>query len=194
MNKPKTEQKKKVLNVLYATIIGLLIIACAVTIAIVGANKNRTTLNVGDDEIVVSGNTYILPMQGATVVKDYSATELQFNDTLKQWEIHKGVDFIPGENSNVFAVKSGTVTKVYTDYMEGTVVEITHDDGMVSVYKSLNKELNVAVNSRVVAGAVIGKVDESMAQELATGPHLHFELLLNGAKVDPNNYLSLGNK
>ena len=133
-------------------------------------------------------------MKNATISKDYSGSELQYNDTLKQWEIHKAIDFKAGDDLDVFAVSNGTVSNVYTNYLEGTVIEITHNNGLTSVYKSLASDVNVKVGDKVSAGQTIGKAGETMAQELNTGAHLHFEMLSNGVKVDPNNYIDLGNK
>lgn len=190
-----TQKKNNAMSYVYATIIAMLVIACAITIAVVNLKDSKKSLSVGDGETVpVSGNVYVLPMNGATVAKDYSASELQFNDTLKQWEIHKAIDFLAGEDKSVVAVADGTVSKVFTNYLEGTVVEITHKDGIVSIYKSLAKDVTVSVGAKVNAGDKIGQVDETMAQEANTGAHLHFEMQKNGKKIDPNNYLSLGNK
>lgn len=195
MNKANQTQKKKiVMNYVYATLIGILVIACAVTIALVGVNSSNNSAEIGEDGQTVSTVTYVVPMQNATVVKDYSGTELQYNDTLKQWEIHKAIDFKAGDNLDVYAIADGTVSNVYTNYLEGTVVEISHANGMVSVYKSLASPASVSVGDQVSAGQVIGQASESMAQELNTGAHLHFEMQLNGVKVDPNDYLSLGEK
>lgn len=195
MDKTNFQQKKKVvMNYVYAILIGILVIACAVTIALVSANNSNGRADVGDDGVDVSTTTYVVPMQNATIVKDYSGTELQYNDTLKQWEIHKAIDFIATDNLNVYAVADGTVSNVYTNYLEGTVVEISHSDGIVSIYKSLASDVSVAVGDTVSAGQVIGQVGDSMAQESNTGAHLHFEMTVNGVKVDPNDYLSLGDK
>ena len=199
MQKSELNQKKRIVfNILFASLIGLLVIACAATIAFVTKDKNKVSpapdLNVGGvEDIVVSTVTYVVPMENATIVKDYSATELQFNDTLKQWEIHKAIDFLAGENLNVYSVSSGTVSKVYNNYLEGTVIEIAHSNGLVSVYKSLTDAV-VAVGDKVSAGQTIGSVGETMAQELNTGAHLHFEMLENGKKINPHNYLDLGSK
>ena len=206
MNKSNTNQKKRIiLNYLYAAIIGLLVIACAVIIGAVNSNgstaKVPTQVNpdveIGggnnNQDIVVSAPTYVVPMKGATVAKDYSAKELQYNETLKQWEIHKAIDFVAGENLNVFAITDGTVSNVYTNYLEGTVIEITHSKGLVSVYKSL-ETANVKVGDKVVSGQVIGLAGQTMAQEQSASAHLHLEMLLNGVKVDPNNYIDLGAK
>lgn len=195
MDKTNSQQKKKVvMNYVYAILIGILVIACAVTIALVSADNSNGRADVGDDGVDVSTTTYVVPMQNATIAKDYSGTELQYNDTLKQWEIHKAIDFIATDNLNVYAVADGTVSNVYTNYLEGTVVEISHSDGIVSIYKSLGSDVSVAVGDTVSAGQVIGQVGDSMAQESNTGAHLHFEMTVNGVKVDPNDYLSLGDK
>lgn len=195
MDRTTSKQKKKfALNYIYATLIGMLVVACSITIAFVNAGKVKPDANVGGESVGVSANTYVVPMRNATIQKDYSGTELQFNDTLKQWEIHKAIDFIATDDTQVFAVANGTVSKVYNNYLEGGVVEISHDNGLVTVYKSLATEINVAVGDIVSAGDVIGNASETMAQELNSGAHLHFEMLVKGVKVDPNNYLPLGNK
>lgn len=183
-----------VLNYVYATLIGLLVVACAVSIALVSsANTSRDNIEVGGDDVQVSTATYVVPMKNATVVKDYSGKELQYNDTLKQWEIHKAIDFLAGDDLNVYAVAKGKISNVYTNYLEGTVIEITHDNGLVSVYKSLSTSA-VEVGASVNAGDIIGEAGSTMTQELNSGAHLHFEILQNGKKVDPNNYIDLGSK
>ena len=195
MEKTVPNQKKKfVLNYVYAVLIGLLVVACAITIAVVNAQDSKGKVNIGGETINVSVNTYVVPMRNATIQKDYSGSQLQYNDTLKQWEIHKAIDFLATDDTQVFAVANGTVTKVYTNYLEGGVVEISHSNGMVTVYKSLASEINVAVGDVVNAGDVIGNAGETMSQELNNGAHLHFEMILNGTKVDPNDYLPIGNK
>lgn len=198
MSNTNSSQKKRVAsNYILATLIGLLVLACAITIALVSTKADDTMGEVGNNNPTVPVATapvYVLPMHNATVAKDYSGKELQYNDTLKQWEIHKAVDFMPSDDLNVYAISDGVVTNVYTNHLEGTVIEISHNNGLVSIYKSLEKEVPVKVGDKVGAGAVIGKVSESMAKELNTGAHLHLEMTANGVKVDPNGYLSLGDK
>ena len=195
MDKANSQQKKKIaMNYVYAVLIGILVIACAVTIALVSTNNSNSRAEIGEDGIDVSTASFVVPMQNASIVKDYSGSELQYNDTLRQWEIHKAIDFLASDDLNVYAVADGTVSNVYTNYLEGTVIEISHSDGIVSVYKSLNSEVSVAVGDSVSAGQIIGQVADSMAQESNTGAHLHFEMTVNGVKVDPNDYLSLGDK
>ncbi|MGN0788191.1 MAG: peptidoglycan DD-metalloendopeptidase family protein [Candidatus Onthoplasma sp.] len=194
MQNENSKQKRKILmNYLCATIIGMLVIACAIVIAV--ANANNVSGNTGNitETIPVANTTFVVPMKNATLAKDYSGSELQYNDTLKQWEIHKGIDFVAGDNLDVFAVADGTVSNVYTNYLEGNVVEITHANGIISIYKSL-EAVNVKVGEKVNAGTIIGQAGDSMAQELNTGKHLHLEMKKDGKLVDPNDYIDLGSK
>ncbi len=199
MNSTKSPQKKKIITTtIYAVIIGLLVIACAIVIAMVSAKQ--TTNNVADvgggeeSDITVSTPTYFVPMKGAVLLKDYSKTEYQFNDTMKHWEIHKAIDLKVGESADVMAIADGTVSEIYTTNLDGTVIKIAHANGLVSIYKSLDSKVNVKVGDRVSGGSVIGTATDSMQYELNSGAHLHLETVLNGVKVDPNDYISLGDK
>jgi len=191
----KNQKKKVVLNYIYATLVGVLVVACALIIAVANNKKLAPTENVNPEpSLPVASTTFVVPMKNATIAKDYSSAELQFNETLKQWEIHKAIDFMAGDDTNVYAVSNGTVSNIYTNYLEGTVIEISHSNGLMSIYKSLNNDVAVSVGDAVTAGQIIGSVSETMAQELTTGAHLHLEMTLNGTKVNPNDYLDLGSK
>ena len=196
MNKIQTTQKRnKTISYIYAGLIAMLVIVCGITIALVNANRTGAKSEIGGNEVVqVATTTFVVPMKNATIAKDYSGTELQFNETLKQWEIHKAIDFLAGDDLNVYVINDGTVSNIYTNYLEGTVVEVSHKNGLVSIYKSLNKDVNVAIGDKISAGNVIGAVAESMAQELKSGAHLHFEMKKDGKLVNPNDYLDLGIK
>ncbi len=196
MDKNYTQQKKNKITVyIYSIIVALLVIASAITIAFVNAKNTSNEASVGNENTVqVAATIYVVPMKNSTIAKDYSGSELQYNNTLKQWEIHKAIDFLASDDLNVYAVSDGTVSNVYTNYLEGTVIEISHSNGVVSIYKSLNKDVKVSVGNKVNAGAVIGSVAESMSQELNTGAHLHFEMKKDGKFVNPNDYLDLGIK
>lgn len=198
MEKLDLTQKKKILqSVLYALIVALLVVAASITVIALSQNgeiENSPNLSIGDNqEIVVSAPSYVVPMRDATIIKDYSAKELQYNESLKQWEIHKAIDFQAGENLEVLAFSDGTVSRVYSNYLEGTVIEISHDNGLVSVYKSL-ESASVKQGDKVSAGQKIGVIGTTMAQEQNQGKHLHFELHQNGKKINPNDYLDLGSK
>ena len=132
-------------------------------------------------------------MENATLVKDFSNKELQYNNTLKQWEIHKALDIVSDTSNNVIAIADGTVTNVYNNYLEGGVIEITHDNGIKSVYKSL-EDVSVKNGDFVKGGDVIASVSTTMARELNTGAHLHFEMFENNISINPNDYIDFSNK
>ena len=181
-----------------------LIVAIAVTLLIVGlspssneimqevlppADENIDNVPVVNDTVI----SYGLPMENAMVIKDFSNLELQYNQTLNRWEAHLSVD-LASENSSVMSIYDGKVTGVENDFLLGNVVTISHENGMVSVYASLDENLKVQVGDSVTKGQVIGSAGNSASSESADGVHLDFSMLLNGEEVDPNDYLSLQNK
>lgn len=196
----------------YGTILvsSFLIIAIAITLLCVGlAPKDNNNIiidnggEVGTDEdgnlniepeLPVSGNAivYSLPMKNASVVKDYSDQFLQFNQSMARWEAHLSVDIV-GIDSDVMAIRDGTVIDVEYDYLMGNIIKIEHGDGLVSVYASLDN-INVAVGDFVESGQVIATAGSSAISEEYDGAHLDFSMLLNGEEVDPNDYLALQNK
>ena len=108
---------------------------------------------------------FSLPVESPTVLKWYSDTELFYNNTLNQWESHKGID-MTSDNLNVYSVLDGVVTDVQTSYEDGTVVTITHEDGYVSKYSSLAEDTSVTISDKVSAGDVIGTMADSSSNEL----------------------------
>ncbi|WP_102273639.1 M23 family metallopeptidase [Cytobacillus massiliigabonensis] len=91
-----------------------------------------------------------------------------------------------GETFDVIAALSGTVTKVAEDVLLGNVIEIEHDNGIVTQYQSVT-EMNVEVGDPVKQGQVLAKAGESMFDEEA-GVHVHFEIRKDGVPVNPHNY------
>lgn len=130
------------------------------------------------------------PVKGE-IVKGHSLETLVFSETMQDYRVHRGVDISCKLGAEVVAFTDGVVSAVNDDYFYGTTVAITHDDGMVSYYMNLNPELAefVTVGAEVKAGEMIGKVGTSARCELADNPHLHFELKVNGADVDPKTEL-----
>ena len=134
-----------------------------------------------------------MPMTNAMVVKDFSNTELQNNETLNQWEAHLSVD-LTAETSDVFSILDGTVASVDYDFLKGYCVTINHANGFVSIYSSLDKNLAVQAGDMVSAGQKIGDASSSASGELELGSHLHLTMKLNDKYVDPNSYLNLQEK
>jgi murein DD-endopeptidase MepM/ murein hydrolase activator NlpD len=75
--------------------------------------------------------------------------------------------------------------------MLGYTVEITHRDDIKTRYSNLSSDVGeLKVGDAVVSGDRIGSVDDTSVSELAEEPHLHFEVLLKDAKVNPLDYIS----
>lgn len=99
---------------------------------------------------------------------------------------HGGVDFPCPVGTNVYASDSGTVAMVkYLNYSYGFHILINHGNGLSTLYAH-NSKILVSVGQNVSKGQ---KIAESGETGNATGPHCHFEVRLNGNRVNPMNYL-----
>ena len=192
--KMETNKKGRVKRVLkkygYYALAFVLVLGITLAVVFVSTAQSPEEPTVPSDTTPV---VFGLPVESPTVLKWYSDSELFYNETLKQWESHKGID-MTSENLNVYSVLDGVVTDVQTTYEDGTCITITHEGGYVSKYSSLSDETSVTISDTVSAGDVIGTMSESSANELLSGAHLHFELYKDGQKVDPSNYLTLEDK
>jgi len=100
-------------------------------------------------------------------------------------EFHKGVDIGSPDGTPVHAPASGRVVKAGMGNGYGREIEIDHGNGIVTVYGHL-QGFNVIAGQNVVKGQVIGYVGHSGR---TTGSHLHYEVQVRGAAVNPHKYL-----
>lgn len=99
---------------------------------------------------------------------------------------HGGVDFPVSTGSNIYAAASGTVIlKRQINYSYGYHIMIDHGNGLSTLYAH-NSQLLVNVGDQVSKGQVIAK---SGSTGNSSGPHCHFEVRVNGNRVNPFNYL-----
>lgn len=127
----------------------------------------------------------ILPVSG-TVGTDFSLTVPVFSETMKDWRVHQGIDYLTEGEAEVVAVADGMVDQVYVDELMGLTVEILHADGTRSIYQSLGGEASVIAGQEVRQGDKIGSSGISADSECLEGNHLHFALLRDGVYLDPN--------
>jgi murein DD-endopeptidase MepM/ murein hydrolase activator NlpD len=106
--------------------------------------------------------------------------------TFDRSEGHYGIDVVTKADAAVKSCLDGTVTLASWTTDAGHVIQVQHRYNLVSLYKH-NSTLLRKVGDRVKAGEAIAIVGNS--GELTTGPHLHFELWLNGEPVDPQAYM-----
>jgi murein DD-endopeptidase MepM/ murein hydrolase activator NlpD len=102
-------------------------------------------------------------------------------------KFHKGTDFRAPKGTSVFAAGTGLVTYAGRMGGYGNVIFLDHGDGVVTRYGHL-KKIGVTKGATVSGGAQIGEVG---ATGRATGPHLHFEVRLDGRAVNPTVAMSV---
>ena len=98
--------------------------------------------------------------------------------------LHAGVDFSQQAGAPVFAAGGGTVASVEKDLLWGNCLRIDHGRGVETFYAHL-QDVAVKRGQRVVRGQSVGTMGMT---GVATGVHLHFELTVRGAKIDPMNF------
>jgi len=100
---------------------------------------------------------------------------------------HLGIDIVAKRNDAIKAIDDGVVLLSEWTVNTGHIIAIQHANNMISVYKH-NSSLLKKEGEYVNAGDLIAIIGNS--GELSSGPHLHFELWINGAAVDPLKYIS----
>lgn len=97
---------------------------------------------------------------------------------------HLGLDFAAPWGSGIYAVQSGTVIVVSYHYARGNYIIIDHGNGLSTLYQHCSA-IYASVGQQVRQGSVIAAVGST---GYSTGPHCHFEVLINGENVNPANY------
>lgn len=145
--------------------------------------------------VVAEPTQIIRPYTATDIMKvkdyyDYKGEEQSQQQSLIYFENtylqNSGVEYSGSPNFDVVAILDGTVTKVKEDNILGNIVEIRHDNDTISVYQSLS-DIKVTENQKVKQGEIIAKSGTSnISKEL--GDHLHFELIIKGQNVNPEEY------
>ena len=206
MEKPFNTLKAN--RILYVSVVAALCVVAIVIGIVAAASRPTDTQSPADDQTPgtenqlpgedkpTGGDTvkeveYLCPLSGR-VSREHDTDTLVFSSTMGDWRIHTGVDITTSLGAVVSCVADGTVKEVFDDAMMGKCVSVAHADGVVSIYRNLGEELaeGITAGASIAAGDAIGTVGESALCELAEEPHLHFEMMVNGALVDPLDHLS----
>ena len=144
----------------------------------VGTKKRPTSGNSGQGDGITTGK-WVWPVPIChNVYQGYSSG-------------HKAIDISPGpvpvRGKPAVAADGGVVIQAATGWNGGygTVVKIQHSNGLITVYAHLDS-LSVKVGQKVSAGQTVGLIGNTGR---SFGPHLHFEVIKNGVKVNPLNYV-----
>lgn len=126
--------------------------------------------------------TYVKPISGGRLTSNFGPRKAP---TKGASSYHKGVDWATPIGTPVYASCGGTVAKAGWGSGYGYVIYINHEDGRQTRYGHLSKVL-VKAGQSVKQG---DKIALSGNTGVSTGPHIHFEILINGKQVNPLNYL-----
>ncbi len=125
-----------------------------------------------------------MPLAHAWLSSPYG---MRINPITGNWRFHEGIDLAAPEGTPVYACKGGTAAScIKGDPTYGNYVVLRHSNGMTSIYAHLSKIL-ISAGDVIESGAEIGLVGKTGE---ATGPHLHFEIRINGVPTDPGKILS----
>lgn len=125
---------------------------------------------------------------GQDVLKGYSQTAV-YSKTMDDWRAHTGIDYRAEKGTNVISVWDGTVSKIYKDNYWGYCVEILHSGDVTSVYRNLDEKITIKEGEKVKKGQAFATVGDSAVVEKRDEPHLHFEICVNGVKINPESYV-----
>jgi murein DD-endopeptidase MepM/ murein hydrolase activator NlpD len=115
-------------------------------------------------------------------------TRSRFHPILHISRPHEGIDVSAPMGAPVVAPASATVMRVARENGYGLVLELNHGNGIVTKFAHLSR-VAVKEGQRVTRGQLVANVGNS---GLSTGPHLHYEIHINGQVVDPLTYVLPG--
>ena len=128
------------------------------------------------------GGTFTWPTPGYTTIT--SKFGYRTHPVTKVYKLHTGVDVAVPSGVSVLAAADGVVTISGNHTAYGKYVSINHGGGVATLYAH-NSQLLVKAGDSVKKGQVISKSGNT---GWSTGPHLHFEVLVNGNPVNPMQY------
>lgn len=144
------------------------------------SGTNKTNQNIADRAEETSLTfSYIKPIKGGV-------TSSHFGDLVDRVSTHKGHDWAVPAGTDVMASADGIVERAYYSTSYGYNVLINHRNGIETRYAHMSK-LFVKEGQAVEQGQVLGL---SGSTGDSTGPHLHFEVVKNGIRINPLSVLN----
>ena len=178
-----------------------LIVLCIASVAtVIALAVTRPDANVNPDasitdnpDPVIEKLKFYTPCNNGDVKKNYSDTSLVWSPTLKHYSTHLALDFT-SDDLNVYASADGTIKEIGYNQLDGNYVVISHEDGYVTKYLSLESPCTLKVGATVKHGQLLGKMSTTQGSECLDGAHLHFEVLKDGKNIDPLEVLVSSDK
>ena len=149
-------------------------------------NQNSGSNGGGTSQPPATESGFIFPLASSGYVCITDAYGMRYHPTQGYYGMHNGVDFAAYLNTPIYASKSGTVTTSDHHYIWGNYVVINHGDGSSTLYAHMETRA-ANVGDYVTQGQTIGYVGTT---GWSSGYHLHFTIYMNGATVNPINYVT----
>ena len=130
----------------------------------------------------LDGIPQVLPASLSMISSGFGYRRDPFNG---EAALHAGLDFRGPIGSPIYAAAVGEITFQGVKNGYGNVVEISHGNGLVTRYAHMSA-FRARLGQTVEAGDIIGAIGSTGR---STGPHLHFEVLINGRAVNPRPFL-----
>jgi len=141
--------------------------------------SNKDALKEKAEEI--QANTKYMPVKEARISSEFG---MRTHPISGKQKMHTGIDIAVGMGTDVVSARKGVVEFAGSRGGYGNRVVIDHGDGMKTTYSHLS-EIGVKPGDTVNAGTLIAKSGSTGA---STGPHLHFEVEVNGSYVNPRDF------
>jgi murein DD-endopeptidase MepM/ murein hydrolase activator NlpD len=153
-----------------------------------GLDQRADYMNVVESELVVKEARDTLLPHGTPVSEGFvgSGYGMRTDPFTGQLSLHSGVDFAAPVGTPIFAAAGGVVVSAEPHPDFGNLVEIDHGKGLSTMYAHASRTL-VKIGDFVRKGQKIAEVGTTGR---STGPHLHFEVHVNGAPQNPARYLA----
>ncbi len=146
--------------------------------------ENQDALSYGGNPVDYTGGALLWPVPGVTRIT--SQYGYRIHPVYKTKKFHSGIDIGAGYGLNIVASADGVVTLATTNGGYGKCIIINHGSGLTTLYGHCSTLL-VSKGDSVKKGQVIAKVGST---GVSTGPHLHYEVRVNGATTDPLSKVS----
>lgn len=201
MMKKRLKLKPFVLPMIYSVFVLILLVAVFIT-------RSQFVVEKDDDETYVTGSildSYVPVINlDVTITRPYTNEDVKIGKDFYSYEDdsnnqtnsivlyentymqNSGIDYVSENTFDVVAILDGEVIEIKNEELLGTVVTIRHDNDIISVYQSLG-EVSVENGEKVTQGQIIGQSGTSVLNKELNN-HLHFELVIQGALKDPENY------
>ena len=122
------------------------------------------------------------PINGARLSSRYGTRK---HPVLGYTKMHRGLDFAAPKGTPIFAAGDGVVEKAGWNGSYGRYVRIRHVGAYKTAYAHLSRiHKRIKIGQRVSQGNIIGYLGSSGR---STGPHLHYEVILNNQQINPMN-------